>query len=190
MKKFYKYFSTILIIVLVVFNFKLPSRAVNPLKLMEIEAVLKGETTWEEIWLNKKYDINPERVHFYNGDETFDKIYTLPSAPLADEERDFLAKLLYAEAGSMTWEGQVYTCSAILNLCDSRDISIFEGGHNEGMFSVAPYVDFVEPMQMQYDVIEYVCNGGRIADIKYFQCGWYHNFGTPVCNIENVYFSM
>lgn len=60
---------------------------------------------------------------------------------------------------------------------------------NGDMFSVAPYVDSVEPMQMQYDVIEYVLSG-RISDIKYFQCGWYHDFGIPVCNIENVYFSM
>ena len=190
MKKFYGIIIIILLlVVLTIFALELTGTAACSQKITNVEAVARGETTWEEIRLAEKYDLNPARVHFYNEGEMIDKIYTTSSAPLADEEREFLAKLLYAEAGSMTWEGQVYTCSAILNLCDSRGISIFEGGHNEGMFSVAPYVDYVTPLKMQHDVIDYVLNGGRIADIKYFQCGWYHSFGTPVCYIENVYFS-
>ena len=165
---------------------------VSPQKLADIQAVLNGETTWYEIRLARTYNFNSEVIEYYeetNEESEYENICVEASYDSENIEYDFLAKLLYAEAGSMCWEGQVYVCSAILNLCEDRGLTIEEAGHNENMFSVAPYVDFVEPMQMQYDVIDYVLNGGRIADIKYFQCGWYHSFGTPVCYIENVYFS-
>lgn len=102
----------------------------------------------------------------------------------------FLAKLLYREAGSMGWEGQVYVCSAILNLCDYSGKTIWSAGHNANMFSVAPIVDSARPTQTQYDVIDYVINqGGRVPEVKYFRTSHYHSFGTPMCRIENVYFS-
>lgn len=165
---------------------------VSPQKLADIQAVLNEETTWYEIRLSRIYNFDSEVIEYYeeSNEEYNENIYIEDSYSSEGIENDFLAKLLYAEAGSMCWEGQIYVCSAILNLCEDRGLTIEEAGHNEDMFSVAPYVDSVEPMQMQYDVINYVLNGGRISDIKYFQCGWYHNFGTPVCNIENVYFSM
>ena len=107
-----------------------------------------------------------------------------------EEEYDFLAKLLYCEAGIMGWEGQVYTCSAILNLRDYSGRSIWEMGHDLNTFAVAPWVDYAEPQDMQYEVIDYVLNGGRVPDICFFRTDYYHDFGTPVCQIENVFFSM
>ena len=123
---------------------------------------------------------------------------TTPSATANDSaaarealaDPTFLAKLLYCEAGGMGWQGQVYVCSAILNLCDYSNYTIWYSGHIERIFEVAPYVDYAQPLQTQYDVIDYVINqGGRISEIKYFRTDYYHNFGTPVCRIENVYFS-
>lgn len=102
---------------------------------------------------------------------------------------DFLAKLLYAEAGSMGWEGQIYVCSSILNLCEYSGVSVWTAGHNVNMFSVAPYVDSIYPSNTQYEIINHVLSGGRIYGIKYFRTNYYHSFGTPVCNVENVYFS-
>lgn len=165
---------------------------VSPYKKAQVESVLSGETTWKIIRLKELYNAAPERICYHENCAPMFTICSEGSAAAqeAKENKEFLAKLLYAEAGSMSWEGQVFVCSAILNLCDSREITIDEAGHTEGMFSVAPYVDSVTPMLMQYDVIDYVLSGGRISYIKYFQCGWYHNFGTPVCYIENVYFSM
>ena len=104
-------------------------------------------------------------------------------------ERDFLAKLLYCEAGGTSWECQVYTCSAILNLSDRNQMSIWDMGHNYNMFAVAYIVDDAVPTQTQYDVIDYVLNGGRVPEICYFRCDYYHPFGTPVCAIDNQYFS-
>lgn len=123
---------------------------------------------------------------------------TTPSATVNDSaaarealaDPTFLAKLLYCEAGGMGWQGQVYVCSAILNLCDYSNYTIWYSGHIERIFEVAPYVDYAQPLQTQYDVIDYVINqGGRISEIKYFRTDYYHDFGTPVCRIENVYFS-
>lgn len=108
---------------------------------------------------------------------------------LTYSEKEILAKLLYREAGSMSWEGQVYVCSAILNLRDHTGKSIWTMAHKVNMFSVAPIVDSAKPRQMQYEVIDYVLHGGRIPGIKYFRTNHYHRFGTPVCKIQNVYFS-
>lgn len=102
---------------------------------------------------------------------------------------EFLAKLLYAEAGIMDWWGKVYTCSAILNFCDTEQRDLWAAGHDKNCFAVAPYVDSVEPTEEIYEVIDYVLRGGRIADICYFRTGYYHNFGTPVCQVGAHYFS-
>lgn len=115
----------------------------------------------------------------------------VPTSPpvAADSEQDILAKLLYCEAGSMGWQGQVYVCSAILNLRDYSGRSIWNMAHDYNTFAVAGYVDSAVSTSTQYEVISYVLNGGRIPDIKYFRTDYYHSFGTPVCNVENVYFS-
>ena len=105
------------------------------------------------------------------------------------KEEDILAKLLYCEAGNQSWEGQVYTCSAILNFCDSNNISIWDAAHNRNYFEPAPFVDDAEPTSVQYEVIYYVLNGGRIPEICWFRTDYYHDFGTPVCKVGDHYFS-
>lgn len=102
---------------------------------------------------------------------------------------EFLAKLLFAEAAISSRLGQIYTCSAILNFCDYENISLWKAGHDVGCFAVAPYVDEMEPTEEIYEVIEYVLNGGRIADICYFRTKRYHSFGSPICQIDGHYFS-
>ena len=105
------------------------------------------------------------------------------------EEEEILAKLLWCEARNQSWEGQVYTCSAILNYCERNNTSIWDAAHNINSFEPAPYVDDAEPTAMQYEVIYYVLNGGRIPDICWFRTGHYHNFGTPVAKVGDHYFS-
>lgn len=105
------------------------------------------------------------------------------------EEEEILAKLLYCEAGHCSWEAQTYVCSAILNYCERNNVTIEEAAHNIDSFSVAPFVDSAEPLPIQYEVIYYVLDEGRIPDICYFRIDYYHGFGTPVCNIGNLYFS-
>ena len=105
------------------------------------------------------------------------------------EEEEILAKLLWCEARNQSWEGQVYTWSAILNYCERNNTSIWDAAHNINSFEPAPYVDDAEPTVMQYEVIYYVLNGGRIPDICWFRTGHYHNFGTPVAKVGDHYFS-
>lgn len=105
------------------------------------------------------------------------------------EEEEILAKLLWCEARNQSWEGQVYTCSAILNFCDRNNTSIWDAAHNRNYFEPAPFVDDAKPTSVQYEVIYYVLNGGRIPDICWFRTGHYHNFGTPVAKVGDHYFS-
>lgn len=129
-------------------------------------------------------------IAWYNDFRTWTTEETITTTAGGVEfDRELLAKLLHEEAGSMGWTGQVYVCSAILNFCDIECVSLWRAGHNSNMFSVASYVDYAKPDQMQYDVIDYVINGGRVYGVTYFRTRHYHNFGTPTCRVENVYFS-
>ena len=104
-----------------------------------------------------------------------------------DEEIQLLAQCLYCEAGGTSWECQVITLSAILNHCDEY------GGlwvlDSVGHFAVAPYYRYYTPQEEQYEVIEYVLSGHRIADVKYFRTQYFHGFGTSMLCIDGVYFS-
>lgn len=133
--------------------------------------------------------IDSNGIEWYSEERTSPYGWITTTSGGSEFDRDFLAKLLYAEAGIMGWTGQVYVCSAILNLCDRQNVSIWEAGHTKWMFAVSEIVDKQVPTQMQYDVIDYVLNGGRVMGVCFFRTNYYHNFGTPMCRIENVYFS-
>ena len=104
-------------------------------------------------------------------------------------EIDFFAKLLYCEAGSMGYEGQFWVASAILNLSEKKQMSIWDMGHKVNIFSVAPYVDNAKPTQTQYDIIEEVLSYGWIANVAYFRTDYPHSFGHFMIKIENVCFN-
>jgi hypothetical protein len=108
---------------------------------------------------------------------------------LEEWEIDFFAKLLHCEAGVMGYEGQFWTASAMLNFSELNNISIWDMGHNENMFEVAPWVDDATPSQEQYDIIYEVLNNGWIADVCYFRTNQPHSFGTYMIKIENICFS-
>lgn len=128
-------------------------------------------------------------VEGLRADVTELKVIEEEVEPVVFEETEILAKLLYREAGSMGYEGQHYVCSAILNLSDYTGRSVWDLAHDINIMAVAPIVDSAIPNETQYQVIEDVLNGARIEEICYFRTSYYHSFGTPVCNIENVYFS-
>lgn len=108
---------------------------------------------------------------------------------LKDSEYKILAKLLFREAGTLSWDGQVYTCSAILNLRDYTGKTINQMAHDKSMFSVAPIVDSAKPTKEIYKVIDYVLDGNRVPEICYFRTRRYHSFGVPVCKVDKHYFS-
>lgn len=104
-------------------------------------------------------------------------------------EIDFFAKLLHCEAGIMGHEGQFWVASAILNLSEYQNMSIWEMGHNINLFEVAPWVDEANPTQQQYDIIYEVLNNGWIADVCFFRTEYPHSFGKFMVKIENVCFN-
>lgn len=104
-------------------------------------------------------------------------------------EIDFFAKLLYCEAGSMGYEGQFWVASAILNLSEYTDMSIWEMGHKVNLFEVAPWVDNAVPTRQQYDIIYEVLNNGWIANVCFFRTDYPHDFGKFMVKIENICFN-
>ena len=131
-----------------------------------------------------------KEVHWYSTYRVYPTFEPTTHAGGAEIDIDFFAKLLYCEAGSMSWEAQVYTASAILNFCDRYNVSMWDAGHNIKQFAVAPYVDEAIPREEQYEVIEYVMSGWRIAEICHFRMNRYHTFGMPICEVDGHYFSV
>lgn len=107
-----------------------------------------------------------------------------------DVDKELLAKLLYCEAGTMGFDGQVFVCSAILNLCEYYNLTLEEASHNENIFEVAPYFENAEYTDYQIEVINFVLNQVMINEVCYFRTDHYHDFGIPLCEINNIYFSM
>ena len=108
---------------------------------------------------------------------------------LSKEEIDFFAKLIYAEGGTMSYEGQFWIASSIINLAKRSNMSIIEMGHNFNMFSVAYIVDSKVPTDTQYKIIYDVLSNGWIDKVCYFRTNHPHGFGKYMTNIDNIYFS-
>ena len=163
------------------------------LKEEQLKRYMELDDGWtiEREELNKKINSLEEQLKKYKTSKVSGTLLepTGEKTILSEREYEILAKLLYCEARGSSFEGQVYTCSAILNLSDYRKNSIWNMAHDVNTFSPAPFVDSVKPNQMQYDVIDYVLDGGRVPEICYFRMNHYHNFGTPVCKVDGHYFS-
>lgn len=159
--------------------------------IVEPEAIAPSEEAELEIIdpIEPEVELPPIEINWYSDIHVEEIGVETTEANGEPVDTEFLAKLLYAEAGTMDWWGKVYTCSAILNFCDTEQRDLWAAGHDKNCFAVAPYVDSVEPTEEIYEVIDYVLGGGRIADICYFRTGYYHTFGTPVCQVGAHYFS-
>lgn len=144
---------------------------------LELEIQMKEQEKQEALEaLIATYNIYNSDIYFIDTDTEY-----------TEEEKQLLAQCLYCEAGSTSWEAQVATFSAILNHIDDYDgLWVLDSVNH---FAVAPYYRYCSPLQVQYDVVDYVLSGHRIADIKYFRTSHYHNFGSPMFSIENIYFS-
>lgn len=132
----------------------------------------------------------PQEIKWHSDRRVYPLNKITTAAGGAEIDIDFLAKLLYCEAGSMTKLGKIYTCSAILNFCDEYNLSVWRAGHSKSCFKVAPYADDAKPTAEEYEVIDHVLNGGRIGEICHFRTKRYHKFGTPICEIDGHYFSI
>lgn len=127
----------------------------------------------------------------YRVKTSYEPVITISGEEVDDDLREFLVKMTYAESGAMSWWGQVYTCSAIINHVERANVTLWDAGHNINRFAVAPWVDSVEPKPLTYQVVDYVLAGGRIEELVFFRSGGrYHDFGHPICRVDEHYFSI
>lgn len=101
---------------------------------------------------------------------------------------DLLARAIYQESGSCSEYCQWLVGSAILNLADER------GGVENVVFdyntiNVAYVLYDAIPSDLSYRVAKQLLCGNRDYNVKYFRTEYYHGFGTPYTNVDNVYFS-
>lgn len=112
---------------------------------------------------------------------------------LTPHEKDMLTRSLYREAGATSFMCQVYVCSATLNLWKSNYsyMSLGQMLTTYNIFSTAYTLSSVTKSEKACvsKAVDYVLNGGKVEGVKYFRTCYYHGFGTPVTNIDNVYFS-
>lgn len=134
--------------------------------------------------------------HTYTNRNFRDKGLRLPATgqatKMSDRDYNILLRLLYRENGGESFECQVYTCSAILNLWDYWGHKDFkEYTSHKSTFEPADILDSVtkEQMAIVKPAADYVLSGGRVAEIKYFRADHYHDFGTPVYSIDNTFYS-
>ena len=56
-------------------------------------------------------------------------------------------------------------------------------------FNVAGMIDGCSPSDLSYSVAQRVVSGDRDYSVMAFRADYYHSFGTPYTNVDNVYFS-
>lgn len=105
-----------------------------------------------------------------------------------DYYHDLLARAIYCESGGCSEYCQWLVGSAILNLADER------GGIENVVFdyntiNVAYILYDYTPSDLSYGIAKKLLDGNRDYQVKYFRTNYYHGFGTPYTNVDNVYFS-
>jgi spore germination cell wall hydrolase CwlJ-like protein len=107
---------------------------------------------------------------YYEEDESGDPRY--PDMQLTYEERQLLARVIWAEARGECAEGQQAVAEVVLNRMASEKFgnTLNDVIYAEGQFRSVPYLDDAEPYQAQYDAIERAIYGPYILpeDVVHF----------------------
>lgn len=106
----------------------------------------------------------------------------------SDNELELVARTTYCESGGCSEYCQWLTASTILNLADQNG-GIENVCTNSNMFNVAGIIWNKTPSNLSYSVAQRVLSGDRDYNVMAFREGYYHSFGTPYTNVDNVYFS-
>lgn len=103
-------------------------------------------------------------------------------------EQDLLAKLIYLEAGNCSEYCQWLVGSTAMNLADERG-GLAAVAYNYNIFNVAYQIDSCTPSALSRSVAGRILSGDRDYNVKAFRTSYYHGFGKPYTNVDNVYFS-
>lgn len=129
----------------------------------------------------KEYDVAEET-------EESEQIYENPS--FSDSDREIIARVIMAESGNCSIDCLWLTGSALLNLADYYYEGNLEAvAYDPQVFNVADILDSVVPSQDCWDTADRLLSGDRDYKVMFFRTDYYHSFGTPYINIDNVYFS-
>ena len=105
-------------------------------------------------------------------------------------DTELLAKLIYTEAGSCGEYCQWLVGSTIMNLAD-----LYDGLQNIAYDSTKfdsytiNKLNSCVPSDLSIKVANRILSGDRDTIPMAFRMGYYHNFGMPYTNVDNVYFS-
>ena len=116
--------------------------------------------------------------------------YTIYGLVTDQEIRD-MAALVYLEAGAQSYRCQLAIASVIVNLMVKNHATVNATIFNSRTFSPARRISYTNPSQSCINAVRDVLTNGTIfpANVTAFRNRHYHNFGTPYCVIEGVYFS-
>ena len=129
----------------------------------------------------KEYDVAEET-------EESEQIYENPS--FSDSDRKIVAQLIMAESGNCSIECLWLTGSVLLNLADRYHNGDIEAtAKDSSIFDVVNILDSVIPSQDCWDTADRLLSGDRDYNVMAFRTDYYHSFGTPYTNVDNVYFS-
>lgn len=105
-----------------------------------------------------------------------------------NSDTELLARLIYLEAGNCSEYCQWLVGSTAMNLADERG-GLAAVAYNYNIFNVAYKIDSCTPSALSRSVAGRVLSGDRDYNVKAFRTNYYHGFGTPYTNVDNVYFS-
>lgn len=95
-------------------------------------------------------------------------------AEITAEERELLARVVYAEANTETLEGQIAVAQVVLNRVRSESFpdTVSEVIYQERQFSTAPILDSVTPTENNYEAVDLAFELEVVPyDVLYFSRG-------------------
>ena len=101
---------------------------------------------------------------------------------------DLLARIIYFESGSCSEYCQWLVGSTAMNLANEYG-SLETVAFNYDIFNVANILYTDTPSSLSYSVATRIINGDRDINVRAFRTDYYHSFGSPYTNVDNVYFS-
>jgi hypothetical protein len=111
---------------------------------------------------------------------------------MSDYDYQILAQMLYQEARGESFEGQLATAEVTLNrvLSNNYPNSVHEVILQPGEYSTRKSLSKTIPLQMQWDVIEYIKNNGNtILDIDYVYFSTHkQSYATGYIKINHQWF--
>lgn len=106
----------------------------------------------------------------------------------SDTNIDLLARIIYFESGNCSEYCQWLVGSTAMNLANEYG-SLETVAFNYDIFNVANILYTDTPSSLSYSVATRIINGDRDVNVRAFRTDYYHSFGSPYTNVDNVYFS-